>query len=189
MKALFLHILACAAIAAAALATALVTVTSRPDTSAIIPATREGLLPSPEQIAIDMVPLREQLTVITDRPLFSQSRRPFKPVPLAPPSQVPVPLKVQPFATEMPPIQNLVLKGVMLNDENARALIASEANPSGAWIRKGEMIDGWRLIGVGANTVELEQMGRKAALKLYAHESMNELNPPAQPYIEQKNIH
>lgn len=188
MKALLFQILACAATAAAALAIALVTVTNLPDTSAIIPATPESLVPSLEQIAVNLVPPGKQLAVITDRPLFSRTRRPFIPLPLAPPPQASVALKVESPSPEAPQTQNLVLKGVMLNDKNARALIASEANPSGAWIGKGEKIDGWQLNGVGADAVELEQMGRKAALKLYAHEPRNGLNPPPQPYIEENSI-
>ena len=106
-------------------------VTNLPDTSAIIPATPESLVPNLEQIAVNLVPPGKQLTVITDRPLFSRTRRPFIPLPLAAPPQAPVAPKVESPSSEAPQTQNLVLKGVMLNDKNARALIASEANPGG----------------------------------------------------------
>ena len=188
MKALSFQISAGATISLAALATALATLSNPPDISAITPATAESLVPKLEQVDFDRDASSELLAVITDRPLFSRTRRPFKPVPSASPSQIPVPQKSDLPSPEASPAQNLVLRGVFLNDKNARALIASEVNPGGAWIRKGERINGWRLNTVEPEAVELEQMGRKAALKLYAHETTNGLNPPAQPYIEQQHM-
>jgi hypothetical protein len=87
---------------------------------------------------------------------------------------------------EPPQSQNLVLKGVFLNGKDARALIASDTD-LGVWIKQGEKIKGWQLRNVEPDAVELEHMGRKAALRLYTHDANYGLYTRPQPYIEGEN--
>src|ERR1700742_2840668 len=68
----------------------------------------------------------EQLSTILDRPLFSPSRRPPAPPPALP-----------------PPPPNLVLFGVVMDGEGARAVVRSGTDKKLVRAQIGDEIDGW----------------------------------------------
>ena len=83
----------------------------------------------------------EQLSTILDRPLFSPSRRP----PAPPPAPPPIVQAAEPPAPPPPP-PNLVLFGVVMDGESARAVVRSGADKKLVRAQIGDEIEGRKVV-------------------------------------------
>jgi hypothetical protein len=103
----------------------------------------------------------DQLSSTLDRPLFSPSRRPPAPPPppvaLAPPPPAPP-----------PPPPNLVLFGVVMDGEGARAVVRSGADKKLVRAQIGDEIDGWKVSQIEGRKVVLSLDGRFATFMLFS---------------------
>jgi general secretion pathway protein N len=126
----------------------------------------------------------DQLSTTLDRPLFSPSRR----RPLAPST-----LAVQAPALPAPP-PDLVLFGVVMDGEGARAVVRAGADKRLLRAQIGDEIDGWKVAQIdGRKVVLASQDGRFATFRLFNNErgaaasgeaknsEMRQVPPPASP--------
>lgn len=105
----------------------------------------------------------DQLAATLDRPLFSPSRRP----PPAPQSfvQAPAPAALP----SSPPI--VVLLGVVMDGETARAVVRAGADKRLLRAQMGDDIDGWKVVQIdGRKVVLASQDGRFATYRLFTEE-------------------
>src|SRR3954452_11539538 len=105
----------------------------------------------------------EQLSTIVDRPLFSPSRRP----PAPPPAPPPIVQAAEPPAPPPPP-PNLVLFGVVMDGESARAVVRSGADKKMVRAQIGDEIDGWKVSQIEGRKVVLSLDGRFAPFTLFS---------------------
>ncbi len=103
----------------------------------------------------------DQLSTILDRPLFSPSRRPPAPPP------PPVVQAAEPPAPPPPP-PNLVLFGVVMDGEGARAVVRAGANRKLVRAQIGDEIDGWKVSQIEGRKVVLSLDGRFATFTLFS---------------------
>ena len=116
--------------------------------------------PSPIPLAAQSL---DQLSATLDRSLFSPSRRP----PPAPPPvvQAPAPAALPPA----PP--NVVLLGVVMDGESARAVVRAGADKRLLRAQMGDEIDGWKVAQIdGRKVVLASQDGRFATYRLFNDE-------------------
>ena len=105
----------------------------------------------------------DQLSVMLDRSLFSPSRRRAP----APPPVVQAPA---PAALPSPP-PNLVLLGVVMDGESARAVVRTGADKRLLRAQMGDEIDGWKVAQIdGRKVVLASQDGRFATYRLFNDE-------------------
>jgi hypothetical protein len=106
----------------------------------------------------------DQLSTILDRSLFSPSRR--RP-PAAPP-----PVAQAPAAPALPsPPPNVVLFGVVMDGEGARAIVRVGADKRWLRAQMGDEIDGWKVAQIeGRKVVLASQDGRFATYRLFNDE-------------------
>lgn len=95
------------------------------------------------------------------RPAFFKSREPFVP---APPPAPAARTAVPPSGVVDP---NLVLGGVMIQNDMRKVYLFSRANTAGAWISEGEEFLGWQIRSIDGTSAKLEQKGRHIDLQLY----------------------
>jgi hypothetical protein len=102
----------------------------------------------------------DQLSAMVDRSLFSPSRR----LPAAPP-----PVVLAPDASAMPsPPPTVVLLGVVMDGQNARAVVRVGADKRLLRAQMGDDIDGWKVAQIdGRKVVLASQDGRFATYKLF----------------------
>jgi general secretion pathway protein N len=102
----------------------------------------------------------DQLSAIVDRSLFSPSRRP----PVAPP-----PVVLTPDVSAMPsPPPNVVLLGVVMDGQNARAVVRVGSDKRLLRAQMGDEIDGWNVAQIdGRKVVLASQDGRFATYRLF----------------------
>ena len=106
----------------------------------------------------------EQLPAIVDRSLFSPSRRP---PPAAPPPVVQAPAASAPPSA--PP--NVILLGVVMDGQNARAVVRVGADQRLLRAQMGDDIDGWKVAQIdGRKVVLASQDGRFATYRLFNDE-------------------
>ena len=124
----------------------------------------------------------EQLSTIVDRPLFSPSRRP----PAPPPAPAPIVQAAEPPAPPPPP--NLVLFGVVMDGESARAVVRSGADKKMIRAQIGDEIDGWKVSQIEGRKVVLSLDGRFATFTLFSDDrGKSESVGGAAPVGESKN--
>jgi hypothetical protein len=99
----------------------------------------------------------DRLSTMLDRPLFSPSRRPPAPPP-PPVAQAPPP---------PPPPPNLVLFGVVLDGESARAVVRAGADKKLVRAQIGDEIDGWKVSQIEGRKIVLSLDGRFATFTLF----------------------
>lgn len=103
----------------------------------------------------------DKLSVTLERPLFSPSRRPPAPPPPPPPiAQTPPP--------PPPPPPNLVLFGVVMDGESARAVVRTGADRKLLRAQIGDDIDGWKVSQIEGRKVVLSLDGRFATFTLFS---------------------
>src|SRR6476620_7050060 len=96
-------------------------------------------------------------------PLFSPSRRP----PAPPPAPPPIVQAAEPPAPPPPP-PNLVLCGVVMDGEGARAVVRSGADKKLVRAQIGDEIDGWKVSQIEGRKVVLSLDGRFATFTLFS---------------------
>jgi hypothetical protein len=96
---------------------------------------------------------------ILQRPLFSRSRQGVITAPAPVPAAAPTAVALD---------QDITLKGVFINGALAKAFMLSSQNPLGTWVQAGEVISGWKVLGVEPDYVLLEGQGEKRAVQLHA---------------------
>jgi hypothetical protein len=102
----------------------------------------------------------DQLSATLDRPLFSPTRHPPPPPPPPPPA-------VQVVAPPPPPSPpNLVLFGVVIDGEGARAVVRADNKLLRAQV--GDDIDGWKVSQIEGRKMVLSLDGRFATFTLFS---------------------
>jgi len=130
----------------------------------------------------------DQLSTILDRPLFSPSRRP----PAPPPAPPPIVQAAEPPAPPPPP-PNLVLFGVVMDGEGARAVVRSGADKKLVRAQIGDEIDGWKVSQIEGRKVVLSLDGRFATFTLFSDdrgksESVGGSAPVGEPKNTQRQM-
>jgi hypothetical protein len=123
----------------------------------------------------------DKLSTILDRPLFSPRRRP--PASLPPPFvQGPAP------PAPPPPPPNLVLFGVVMDGEGARAIVRAGADKKMLRAQIGDEIDGWKVSQIEGRKVVLSLEGRFATFMLFNDDrGKSDSEPAPGAYGEPKN--
>ncbi len=103
----------------------------------------------------------DELSTTLDRPLFSPSRHPPAPPP-PPVAQAPPP----PAPPQPPP--NLVLFGVVMDGEGARAVVRAGADRKLLRAQIGDDIEGWKVSQIEGRKVVLSLDGRFATFTLFS---------------------
>ena len=112
----------------------------------------------------------DQLSTMLDRPLFSPSRRPPAPPPAPPPP-------------------NLVLFGVVMDGEGARAVVRAGADKKLVRAQIGDEIDGWKVSQIEGRKVVLSLDGRFATFTLFSDDrGKSESAEGLAPAGERKNL-
>jgi hypothetical protein len=106
--------------------------------------------------------------LIAARPLFSAGRRPY----VAPPAPV---AEVAPEPAR--PALSLELAGTFLTDTDQAALLLV-AGGSPAWLRPGQLIEGWRIEAIKQDRVALSKDGLQQVLELRADIAVPTTTPP-----------
>jgi general secretion pathway protein N len=114
----------------------------------------------------------DQLSTTLDRPLFSPSRRPPAPPP------PPVVQAAEPPAPPAPP-PNLVLFGVVMDGEGARAVVRSGADRKLLRAQIGDEIEGWKVSQIEGRKVVLSLDGRFATFTLFSDDRGKSDSAPA----------
>jgi hypothetical protein len=124
------------------------TVTAAPPGAAILGLAERPALPRP--------PDDEAQGLIAARPLFSESRRPHapSPVPAAEAAR-------EPSQPSLP--RELAGTFLTATDQAALLLVAGE---SPAWLRKGQLIGGWRIEAIEQDRVQLSKGDQQQVLQL-----------------------
>lgn len=95
---------------------------------------------------------------IMQRPLFLRSRQI---VSVEPPPEAPTPQPITPAGPDM----SIVLRGVFINGEVAKAFLISSGNPTGIWAQTNEEVAGWRVIEIQPGQVLLGGYGQHMAVQ------------------------
>jgi general secretion pathway protein N len=117
---------------------------------------------------VSAVPL-DHLSATRGRPLFSPGRRPPEPPPTVHAEREPVP-------RPPPAPPNLTLIGVVLDTEDAHAVVRSGTAVVHA--RMGDEIDGWKITSIEARRLLLSNQDRSVAFALFA-DKQTAAAPPA----------
>jgi general secretion pathway protein N len=103
----------------------------------------------------------DRLSTTLERPLFSPSRHP--PAPPPPPA---VEAAAPPAPPSSPP--NLLLFGVVMDGEGARALIRASADKKIQRAQIGDDIEGWKVVQIEGRKLVLALDGRFATFTLFS---------------------
>jgi general secretion pathway protein N len=123
------------------------------DAAALAPNQRDGL---PNPVAAQTM---EGLSATVDRPLFSPSRRaPAPPVPAAEAPALPPPPAPPP---------NVVLVGIVMDGESARAVIRAGADKKIMRARIGDDVGGWKVAQIEGRKLVLSLDDRLATFTLF----------------------
>ncbi|MCC2103192.1 MAG: hypothetical protein KDJ20_03675 [Hyphomicrobiales bacterium] len=148
-------------------ATALYRAATSPDRLVSFPVA-SSLAPATEirsAIAINPPPIEAYEQVIA-RPVFFKSRSPW-----IPPPAVAAPVPARPSAnTEQeagPEPGDPSLRAVVLAAAVHKALVSTEQQPEGSWLKEGETVGGWEIISIDSTSATLRRGDKKKILKLY----------------------
>jgi hypothetical protein len=128
---------------------------------------------------VDKQNKEKSFTQTFERPIFSQTRRPFvAAVAQAPPPDPEAPPEVAPPSANYDAKQ-FSLRGVLISGNARRALIASPESPDGIWVAIGSEIMGWKVANVERDGVKLMAKGQSAQIKLYVDNQASEVSLPS----------
>jgi hypothetical protein len=125
----------------------------RPQVPAQAPATPTAGLASP--LAVHSL---DRLSATRERPLFSPSRR--APAPPAPPPPRPPPPPPEP--------PNLTLVGIVMDAEEARAIVQSGSKNEVRRVRVGDDIGGWKVAQIENRRLVLKLDSRQATFSMFS---------------------
>jgi hypothetical protein len=120
--------------------------------------------------ALPRAPAEDAVGQIAARPLFADTRRPYQPPP-EPVAEAP-PEPVQPGLP-------LELAGTYLAGSDRAALLVAGGTPE--WLRKGQLIDGWRIEDIAQDQVQLRKGSRQQVLRLRDDLAAPQATRPARP--------
>jgi hypothetical protein len=129
---------------------------------AIEPPTRVSDFELPQLPSrLDRAPIKENGGIALARPLFSPSRRPFRPpvIPAAPVALVQTP--------PPPAAPDLIVDGIWLQGEDKQAHLRGKDSDVGEWRTEGDRADGWRVKSITPSSVTVQSGGREVTLRLY----------------------
>ncbi len=124
--------------------------------------------PEPQQIAFALPESQihdDQLRLVAERPLFSETRRIPDREPIEDPKEVaePEPVFEEEIVIEEPPAPPeppaLVFKGFVRNGDEMQALLGLTESSEEQWVSKGDVLFEWRVQEVSAISVRLERDG------------------------------
>lgn len=98
-----------------------------------------------------------------ERPVFSPNRRPWVPTEPQPEPEAPVPMAAVAPGPGSGPVE---LIGVFIHDAGQRALIKWSSSPEGEWLAVGSDVAGWKIVGIGADSVALSNSADARTLQL-----------------------
>ncbi len=107
----------------------------------------------------------EYYAAITDRPLFSPTRRTVKREPTPEPPIATAPAQIVPPSRDIP-LPDLQLFGTLDTGRNTSALIA-ETGETPAWVGIGVAVGGWTIAAIGPDWVDLAHEDKKLRLEMY----------------------
>jgi general secretion pathway protein N len=102
----------------------------------------------------------DRLSATRDRPLFSPTRRPPAPPP-------PIVVAPAPPPPPPPPPPNVALYGVVMDGEEARAVIRSGPTEKVVRVRIGDNVGGWRVAQIEGRKLVLALDGRLATFTMF----------------------
>ena len=124
--------------------------------------------PDPQQTAFVLPKSQgygDQLRLVAERPLFSETRRIPTPGPIEEPEEIaePEPVFEEEIVIEDPqtppePLA-LVFKGFVRNGDEMQALLGLTESSEEQWVSKGDVLFEWRVQEVSAISVRLERDG------------------------------
>ena len=106
---------------------------------------------------------------ITDRPLFSPTRRPIELAPLTSVPQEPeedIVVVEEPAPEQVIPEPDAILLGVMTNGALGSALVSLDGAQA-VWRSEGDDLNGWTLRSIEADAIELNEADRSLRIELY----------------------
>jgi len=123
----------------------------------------------------------DRLSTTRERPLFSPTRRP----PAPPPKIVVAPAPPAP----PPPPPNVALYGIVMDGEEARAMIRSGPTEKMMRVRIGDDVGGWKVAQIEGRKLVLSLDGRLATFTLFAAKPKGAPNtpPPATAIMQPQN--
>jgi hypothetical protein len=131
------------------------------DRQTITPAPRKRDAP-PIVIAVRPEPPAEADPILT-RPVLFPYRRPWtKPEPVA--TEAPAAAAPEPVALSPP---NVIVDGIYLGVGDRVAHFRRPGDAKGDWLKEGDLIEGWTIRRLHAESVELENAGCHVRLDLY----------------------
>jgi general secretion pathway protein N len=124
----------------------------------------------------------ELLSDTRERPLFAPTRRP------PPPPPPPVVQRVEPPAPVPPP--NVILLGVVTDENGARAVVRSASPDKIVRARLGEEIEGWQVTQIEPRRVVLSHDARSVSFALFGRlkDSVVRDAAPAAAEVELRNM-
>jgi len=119
----------------------------------------------------------DRLSATRERPLFSPSRRP--------PAPPPAPTIA---AASPPPPPNLILFGIVMDAEEAHAVVGVERADKTRRVRIGDDIGGWKVTQIEERQLVLSLDDRSATFTLFNGQRASQGNgqPPSAPVRRQK---
>ncbi len=114
----------------------------------------------------------DQLSATRDRPLFSPTRRPPAPPPV-----------VVPVAPPPPPPPNVALLAVVMDGDDARAVVRVGQEAKSVRVQIGDDIGGWKVGQIEARQLVLLLNGRTAKFSMF-NPTRTKRFPPAGPIAQ-----
>lgn len=117
-------------------------------------------------LLIPSKPSEEALREITNRPIFSESRRPRRAaiVPVEP-ARTPEPKQVAKPRVELPE-PKVQLLGVLMGGSTSSALISLEGGDP-EWVKEGSRLAGWQLEKIFSDSISISSHNRVLTVELY----------------------
>jgi hypothetical protein len=108
------------------------------------------------------------MTAMLERPLISQTRKPFAPPPVAVVQEVPVqPQEIVQPPPAPPSVDGFRLMGLLFDSRKRKALISTPSQPLGVWVALNEQLENFMVVNIERGGVTLEQQGQRITLEQY----------------------
>jgi hypothetical protein len=124
------------------------------------------------------MPPLDELRASRERPLFSPTRRPPAPLPV---------VERRPEPPSPPPPPTVALYGVVMDGGDARAIVRMGPGVDAVRVRRGDDIDGWKVIQIEAQRLVLSLDGRLATFTMFAGNRSDDA-PPLDRHFQASNL-